>query len=151
MNELGLFFGINLGAQQPNESVQGIFFDVPIEAPYRLDQGTPRHHFACAIHKTLKQVVLGAGEQNIPASTGNFARGGIDHEIADLQLGCLWDRRPSLYGAQAGQEFLEGERLGEIIVGSGIQATHQIRHRVLRSKHKYRSGDLFLRSWCARS
>ena len=142
VNELGLALEVDLGAEQADERVESVFFDLAVESPDGFDERAARNNFSGAVHQALEEVVLGAGEEDVFARARDFASGGIENEIADLQLELLRDGGAALDGAEAGQEFFEGEGLGEVVVGAGIEAADEVRDGILGGEHEQGRGDV---------
>ena len=65
------------------------------------------------------------------------ARGGVDHQPADhdLLLARRHDRLPPQVRADAGEQLAEPERLGEVVVGAGLQADHDVHLVGARGQH----------------
>ena len=66
---------------------------------------------------------------------------GVESEVRDLE-----DRRPSQLGppqerADPGEELLEGEGLGQVVVGSAVEAGHPVGERVAGGQHEDGSAD----------
>ena len=142
VNELGLALDVDLGAEQADERVEGVFFDLPVESPDGFDEGAAGDNFSSAVHQALEEVVLGAGEEDVFTGARDFASRRIEDKISHLNLGLLGDRGATLDGAQAGEEFFEGKGLGEVVVGAGVEAADEVGDGVLGSEHEQGRGDV---------
>jgi hypothetical protein len=71
-----------------------------------------------------QQIKFLGGKVNVPATDRDFVGRQIDAEITDLNqqrlfVFSLWG--PTQIGAHARQQFLDPERLGDIVVGASIE------------------------------
>ena len=64
--------------------------------------------------------------------------GRIELDIGDFEARRPRDRSAAADGAQPGQQNLDRKRLGEIIVGAGIEAVHDVDGSVARGQHQHR-------------
>src|SRR5882762_3824699 len=92
-------------------------------------------NFARVAREVLKQRVLFGSELDHLSLASDSLAPRVYLKIADFD-----DRRAQLLSApqqrtQTRQEFTELERLRQIIVGAGVEATDAILHGVARSKH----------------
>ena len=62
----------------------------------------------------------------------------VQSQVAHLQLGRARHRATSGQGAHAGQQLLEGERLGQVVVGTAVQAGDPVRDRGAGGQHQDR-------------
>ncbi len=78
------------------------------------------------MHQELEELELASGERDEAAAATDLARDGIQREV------CHGERRrvPAGLAAQqrpdAGQELVEGERLCQVVVRSGVEAPHAV-------------------------
>ena len=76
-------------------------------------------------------------------SVAHRSAGGIHRKGPRLQVGFLRVRRggvsvgPPREGPEAGQQLLEGERLGEIVVGPGVEAGDAVIHVLKGREHEH--------------
>src|SRR4030095_13608308 len=75
-----------------------------------------------------------------------LARGGIEPQIADAQHRDALARPPAQQRAHPREELVEGEWLGEVVVGAEIEAGHLIGEPVARGEQQHRHLDLLLSS-----
>jgi len=107
------------------------------------------------IVREVNQGALDAGRKRIEGSLDRAVRSGklpeterdealsrlrytLDFgEFADRQLVVVAVAGPTAEGAHARQQLLEGEGLGQVVVGAGVQTAHAIRYGVARREHQY--------------
>jgi len=73
----------------------------------------PAQHAAGVAQEVLEQRVLPGRELDPPLAASDLPGRGIDREIVDPEGGRPVDVPPSQQRADAGEEFLERERLGD--------------------------------------
>ena len=74
-----------------------------------------------AAGEVFEQCVLLAGERDGAAGAGDGVGVGVDLQIVDAQHGAPEHRGAAEEGADAGEEFVEVEGFGEVVVGAGIE------------------------------
>src|SRR5579883_2492633 len=118
MNQPGMVGSVEFDAQKPDKHIQVIVPDLALGAPDGLDQACARHYASGRAHQVLDDCKLGAREIYGGFSTPRLVRLGIDGEIGIFELrrpGALIYARP---GAKTGEQNVERERLGEVVVGA---------------------------------
>src|SRR5258708_2458564 len=105
--------------------------------PHVLRDFRPPHNAAGVAGKIFEQRIFLGGERHIPARPGNTLRGGIQDEVGDGNFGGA-----KLTGAAqqstATREQLAGfERLGEVIVGTLIEAGEAVLNGVPPGDHHH--------------
>jgi hypothetical protein len=92
-------------------------------APDRGEKDAVGEHFAGIAREEQEQVELLGREVDEAASDGNAVRGWIDEKVAHLN-GAVTDalRCASQMGADAGEEFLDVEGFGDVIIGAGVES-----------------------------
>jgi hypothetical protein len=98
----------------------------------------PAQDLSGMAHEVLEERKLPAGEVDEPIPAPHPARAEIHLQAADLD-----PRRPRLVGApregaDARQKLLQVERLGEIVVGSGVQGVYLALELVAGGQHQDR-------------
>jgi len=94
---------------------------------------------SCAARQVFEQRVFAAGEGNLRAAAPDAASREIDREMTDLDA--LRRQRTAVaarQGPDAREELAEVERLGEVIVGAGVEALHARLDSVARGQHQHR-------------
>ena len=105
-----------------------------------LDQFGARDHAPGVMHQIGEQPVFVAGELDRIAVDRDAPGARIEpHRPAhELALGVA--DRAAQQRAHARQHFLEMKRLGDIIVGAGVEALHLVAPAVARGQHQHRHG-----------
>ena len=109
-----------------------------------LDQLGAAHHLALVVEQVAEQLVFLGGQLHRLAAARDLARARVEPDVARGQLGGGIARGAADQGAQPGDQFLGLERLGDIVVGAGIEAGHLVRPAVARGEHQDRGGLAFL-------
>ena len=87
--------------------------------------------------------LLGAQHEQLAAVPGHPRRR-VEAERPQRQDGRQRALRPAQKRADARQQFFEGERLDQVVVGAGVQAGHLVRRRVPRRQHEHGQGHALL-------
>ncbi len=81
-------------------------------------------------HEGLQQGRLGAGEGLDACASLELAEVGTQYDIFKVHGLGRGQRNASLGGADLGQEHVEREGLGEVVVGAGVEAADDVFHGV---------------------
>jgi hypothetical protein len=83
-----------------------------------------------------------------PALDADVAAGGVEVEAAEAEVNALKVRNrlgrrvcPAQERAEAGEEFLERERLREVVVGPGVETGHTVLHVAEGGQHEDGHGE----------
>ena len=106
------------------------------EVPGAVEQLGAAERHAGPAHEQLEQRELLGGEVELLVAAPRPVRSRIQTEIADLEDGRPLHRRASSQRAQPREQLLEGERLGEVIVGAGIESIDAVVDGVARREHQ---------------
>ena len=92
-----------------------------LRSPYRCEQGAMRDHFAGVARQVEQQFEFLGREVNGFARNFDAVGGGINHKITghNGRLGAL--RGAAQMGPHPRQQFLDAERLGDVVVGAGVE------------------------------
>ena len=93
--------------------------------------------------KVFEEGELLLGELELGASAMCFAADQVELEIGDTQAGGLGliGRATPEKGTQAGDDFGDGEGLGEVVVASALKAEDTLIDRTARGKNEHGRGD----------
>src|SRR5271157_1995627 len=127
---------VQLGAQALDVHVDHIRERIEVLVPDVLPDLLAAHHPALVEHQKLHQrVFLGGQAHGLPGARDGMA-GGVQGEVGDPRHLRPQAGGPPQQGPQPSQQFLEIERLGEIVVGPGIEAFHAVVHSAARGQHE---------------
>jgi hypothetical protein len=103
-----------------------------------LEQREAAQHLAGMAHERLQErELLGAQLERLAAPPGAVA-GRVEPQVADLEHRRALDRAAARERAQACQQLVERERLGEVVIGAGVEAVDPVRHGGARGQHQHR-------------
>ena len=120
--------GFDLGAQPTDVDVdQATVAEVTV-APDPFEEDLAAEHPTRARRQLDEQAELGLGEVHLVAVAQHHALVGDDLEVAELEVGDgrIGGAGPPQQGPDAGRELLGGERLGEVVVGAGLEPGHHV-------------------------
>ena len=116
--------------------VDGAQLDLAAGSPHAVEQLAAAEDTAGAFHEKLQQPVFGRPELQRMAAADDAVRHRIEHDIADF------DRLAGEGGADAPHhrrhprhQLARGKRLGEIVVGAGVEAADAIILGLARGQH----------------
>ncbi len=93
-------------------------------------------------HQIPQQLELGGGQRDLLVAPGDLTTRPVQHKIAHLEhlvLGRGGGLGPAQQAPQPGDQLLEAERLGQIVVGSrGQPPRHPVHHRIPRRQEQRR-------------
>ena len=107
-------------------------------APQAVGQRATRDDAAGVAHEALEQVVFRARERDEDAAARDAARRRIEPQIRDLQLRVVRRRAAAAERAQPRDEHRERKRLGEVVVGAGVEGPDDVRRGVAGGEHQHR-------------
>ena len=136
--------GAELLADAGDEHFDGVRIAVEILVVDMLDQLGAADHLALVVHQIGQELIFLRGQLHRLAGLGHLARARVEADVAGDQLGAGIARRAADQRAQAGDQLLGLERLGEIIVGAGIEPRDLVRPAVARGQHQHRHLAAFL-------
>src|SRR5258706_5110112 len=112
----------NLLAQSADEHLDRVAVTIEILIVEMLDELRTRHHPAVMMHQIGQEAIFVRGELDGLPGERHPGRLGIKPQWAALDLALGMSSRPAHLSADACQQFLHMERLGDIIVGARIHA-----------------------------
>ena len=92
-------------------------------------------------HQILKNGEFLRREVQQPGGPADLASRGVKHQVTDGERGRLDRGRPAADRLDPGEQFLEGKRFGDVVIGAGPERLDLVIHRVLRGEDQNRSGD----------
>ncbi len=106
-------------------------------APHLVEQLRAAVHTLGVLHEVAQQLEFGRPDLERLALVRHAVGGGIEQQIADGNavahlLGCA----AAQHGADARQQLLGGERLGYVVVGTSVKASHLVRFVATRGQHE---------------
>src|SRR5580698_4511635 len=132
--------GVQLFAQPADEHFDGVGVTVEILVVKMLDQFGARDDLATLIGEIGQEPVFQAGELDGIAVQGDATGAGVDVQGADIDVGGGEAGGAAQERTQPCQQFLGIERLGEVIIGPGIEARHLVAPAVARGEDQDRHG-----------
>src|SRR5450432_916746 len=127
---------VELAAQALDVDVDDVRERVEVFVPHMLRNLFPAHHAALVQDQVFEKGVLLGGEVDILAGARDAMAAGIENEVGDVYYPEAQAGGAAEQGTEAGEKFLEIERLGEVIVSAGIEARDAIVHRAARGQHE---------------
>ena len=94
-------------------------------------------------HEIFKQRIFLHREVDPLSASGHFPRGWIEHQIVDLEDRREFRRGRGEQSPDTGEQFVDGEGFGEIIVRSGIKPFDALIHFRLRRENQHRGLNFF--------
>src|SRR5665213_1781037 len=120
MNQLLRITVVDLAAKVPDVDIDNVGEPVVIHIPDMFDNHGPAQGTSLVPHHVFQDAeLLGRKFQGFNAAH-NFTAGAIEHQIAHLEA-LRGGLAAAQKGAHAGEQFNEGERLGEVVVGAGFE------------------------------
>ncbi len=90
-------------------------------------------------HQVVQQLELGRGERDRGAAAGDLVGDRVQAEVGDDQPAVLGGPAgPAQDGADPGDELLQAERLGDVVVRAGGEALHLVADTVLGGEEEHR-------------
>src|ERR1700704_2684142 len=129
-----------LPANAPDEDFDRVGITIEVLVVEMLDQFTARNDTAGVVHEIGKQAIFVRGQLDRIAVDGDPAGAGIEAHAAAIELALGVAGRTTQQGADARQDFLEMERLRDIVVGAGVETLDLIAPTVARGQDQDRHG-----------
>src|SRR5437588_5201726 len=119
MDQPRFAFGLELAAQVADVDVERIRGVAEVVAPYALVDERAWKHLAGVAHVELEQVRLSRRQLEAAGASSCVHRAEVEAEVGETEDVCrLLLERPAKERAQSGEEFLERERLRQVVVGA---------------------------------
>jgi hypothetical protein len=136
VDEFGLAGKVNFVTEKADEGFDRVFIDVGIEAPHGIQDGVAGDDAAGVAEKKFKKREFAGGEGQGAQGAGDLAGIGIERKIGEGEADRLRDRPAAADGADAGEQHVEGEGFGEVIVGSEIEGGNQVTVGIASGEHE---------------
>jgi hypothetical protein len=121
--------------------VECVAFEFAVPAVDVVDQLLAAQHMPDVFHEPAQHHEFAPLQVDHPAvdADGQCRRVDLDAAVADDVDHRA--ARAAFQHPQPGEQLVQVERLGEIVVGAGIQPADALQRRVARAQHEYRRGD----------
>src|SRR5262249_8166176 len=114
--------GLELAAQVGDEDVDGVGLFEGVVAPDVLEQPLARDDQLLVAGEVLEQLELAVGELDLALATLHLAGVGVDDEVADHDRRAAARRAAPEQGPDSRQQLGALEGLGQVIVGTRVEA-----------------------------
>jgi hypothetical protein len=129
---------IAVGTESVNVDFDGIAANVFLPAVKLCLELRTRAHPARPLHQSAQHGELAARQLQGFSVQGDLHRAGIEHDILPHQSGCRAAGGPAVERAKPGCDFIEVERLAEIVVGALIKAGDAVLNGIARGQQQNR-------------
>ena len=114
--------GLELAPHLRHEHAQVVRLVVVLGTPHLLQQLALGDELAAVAHEHLDEVPLGRREADLVAVAVHPLGREVDGEVRGLDERLLVSGRgPAERGAQPGEQLVHAERLGDVVVGAGVE------------------------------
>jgi len=132
---------MSFGSEPRDHHVHDVGSGVEVVVPGVLGDQRPRHDAPLVAHQVFEDCVLLRRQIDGLAAALHLAAPGVERQVGDVQ-----HRRSDGLGAASQrfhprQQLLQGERLGDVVVGAHAQRLHFVIHAVLRRQDEHRHRD----------
>jgi len=134
----GLAF-VNFPTKEPDKSIQSVFLDIFGWTPDGSEDGVARSDFAFPPHEEFEEAKFRGSKMNFPLAAEDTPLDDLQRKIRNAKRVRAQFGVAAVKSADARQQHREGEWLGEIVVGTGIETLDNVRHGIARGKHQDRS------------
>ena len=123
MDQPRLALGLGLAAQVADVDLQRVGRRGEVVAPDLLEDERPLEHPPRPPEEHLEQRELGPGELDLPLAPADLPGGDVHREVGEAEhlVGVLGLHRAAHQRPQPRQQLGQRERLGEVVVGPGVQ------------------------------
>ena len=128
--------GLELAAQLGHEHPQIVRLVVVLGSPDLLQQLCLRDEAAAVANEHFDEVPLGRCQSHLLAVAAHLLRRQVDGEVRRLDEGFFFRRGGTPEGgAQAGEQLVHAERLGDVVVGAGVERRNLVALGVADRQH----------------
>lgn len=132
--------GADLLAQPADEHLDGVGVTVEVLVVEMLDQLGAADHPALMHHQIVKQAVLQRGEAQRFAVDAGAGRSRVETQAAERQARRSMSGRAAQKRPQPRQQLLGVERLGQVVVGAGVEPGDLFAPGAARGQDQHRHG-----------
>lgn len=133
----GLTF-VNFSPKQPDKGIQSVFLDIFGWTPDGSEDGVARSDFSFPPHKEFEEAKFRRSKMNFPLAAEDTPLDDLQCKIRNAKGVRAQFGVAAVKSADAGQQHREGEWLGEIVVGTGIETLDNVGNGIARGKHQDR-------------
>jgi D-alanyl-D-alanine carboxypeptidase/D-alanyl-D-alanine-endopeptidase (penicillin-binding protein 4) len=131
--------GLGLAAQVADVDLERVGRRAEVVAPDAVEDHLARQHLTGVVHEQLEQQELGARQLDPPRAAVDLVGARVELEVREAQdLAVLLPPGAAQQGAQPREQLLERERLGQVVVGAGLEPGDAVGHPVARRQHQHR-------------
>jgi hypothetical protein len=133
--------GVDLPAQVGDVQLDDVGLPAEVVRPHAVQDLRLAQHAARIAHEEPQQLELGGGEVDAVAAPGDLVAVLVEGEVADDQDGVgapVGGAGAADQSAQPGDDLLQAERLGDVVVPAGGQPGDAVLDRVLGGQEQHR-------------
>jgi hypothetical protein len=134
----GLAF-VNFPAKEPDKGIQSVFLDIFGWTPDGSEDGVARSDFSFPPHEEFEEAKFRRSKMNFPLAAEDTPLDHLQCKIRNAKRVRAQFGVAAVKSADAGQQHREGEWLGEIVVGTGIEPLDDVGNGIACGKHQDRS------------
>jgi hypothetical protein len=132
---------VDLRPDGSDMDVDHVAAQVRLAVPDFVQNGQSRHDLSHVRGQEVEDVELPGRQRDLRPAAVHPPRNRVDHEVTDLYGGLPGKTPPAIERTQAGQEFIEVERLGQVVVRPGVETTDPIANVTSSGQHQDGDGD----------
>ena len=145
MNERSRLPLVDLLAKVADVDVDDLRAGIEAVAPVVVEDLGAAEHAAGVLHQVAEKRVLLGGQLDGAGAAGDLAGVGVEDEVGDLEPRMVpLQLAPPQQRLDAGNELVEREWLGEVVVGAGTKPADLVAQRVLGGQHQHPGADALL-------
>jgi hypothetical protein len=130
---------VNFPAKEPDKSIQSVFLDIFAWTPDSSEDGVARSDFSFSPHEEFEEAKFRRSKMNFPLAAEDTPLDDLQCKVRNAKRVRAQCGVAAVKSADAGQQYREGEWLGEIVVGTGIQTLDNVGNGIACGKHQDRS------------
>src|SRR5579863_4624825 len=136
---------VNLVAQVVNVNIHNIRERLQVVAPDCVNDLRAREHTPWMAHQVFQQGKLLGCQLDDTTVPARFVPHQVEYQITHRKLRGFIKTTiaPAQQGVDARQQFLHGERLGQVVIGPHIETRHTVLYRSTRGEHQHGCHNVF--------